>query len=59
MALISKSPTMPVMDKRSSSPQSTSVGSGSRPVPSRKPIATSAPTDAHTLGRVDGVDWLK
>src|SRR5258707_11546279 len=37
--------------KESSMPQSTAVGSGSRPTPSRVPIDTSAPVDPKTLAR--------
>ena len=36
---------------QSSAPQNTSVGSGSRPTPSRIKIELSAPTSPQTLGR--------
>lgn len=36
---------------QSSRPQSTSVGSGSRPTPSKIKIDTSAPSDPKGLGR--------
>ena len=36
---------------QSSAPQNTSVGSGSRPTPSRIKIESSAPTSPQTLGR--------
>lgn len=38
-------------NKGTSMPQNTSVGSGSRPGPSKINIPTSAPADPHTLGR--------
>lgn len=38
------------MTKRSSAPQNTATGSGSRPGGGRFPIATSAPKDAKNLG---------
>ena len=44
---------------QSSRPQNTSVGSGSRPGAASVPIMTSAPSQPHTLGRVDGVKFLK
>lgn len=53
MSIISNSPTMP-MSKGTSAPQNTSVGSGSRPTKSAKPIMTSAPENAKTLGRDPG-----
>lgn len=36
---------------QSSRPQNTAVGSGSRPVPSKIKIPSSAPMNAKTLGR--------
>lgn len=36
---------------QSSKPQSTAVGSGARPNASKIAIDTSAPADAHTMGR--------
>lgn len=51
MATWSKSnSTGPMQPKGSSAKQNTSVGSGSRPTPSRYPIPTSAPANPHTLG---------
>lgn len=50
MSLISDSPTLKGM-KGTSAPQNTAVGSGSRPTPSKYKIETSAPKNAHTLGR--------
>lgn len=50
MSIISQSPTMKG-SKGSSASQNTSVGSGSRPTPSKIKIPTSAPENAHTLGR--------
>jgi hypothetical protein len=44
MSLISKSPAMP-QPKGSSATQGTSVGSGSRPVPSKFKLESSAPKD--------------
>lgn len=38
-------------DTRTSSPQNTSVGSGSRPTGGKIAIPTSAPTNPKTLGR--------
>jgi hypothetical protein len=49
MSIISDSPTMKA-PKETSAPQNTSVGSGSRPTPSRMKIDTSAPMNARTLG---------
>lgn len=43
---------------QSSRPQNTAVGSGSRPVPSKVKIETSAPSDPRTLGRAT-TNWLK
>ncbi len=57
MALISDSPHL-TEPKGTSMPQNTSVGSGSRPTPSKVKIPTSAPTEPHTLGRAPG-GWLK
>ena len=37
--------------KGGSAPQNTSVGSGSRPTKSKYAIESSAPMDAHTMGR--------
>lgn len=46
--------------KQSSSPQNTSVGSGSRPAGGKIEIPTSAPENPHMLGRFDkGGNWLK
>lgn len=46
--------------KQTSSPQNTSVGSGSRPMGGKVVIETSAPADAHKLERYDnGGKWLK
>lgn len=57
---LSQSPAINVSgDSPMSAPLNTSVGSGSRPTRSSYPIGTSAPTDAHTLNRVNGVDYLK
>lgn len=50
MSRVSKSPTI-AHSKGSSMKQNTSVGSGSRPGPSKVKIATSAPMDPKTLGR--------
>ncbi len=45
---------------QTSMPQNTAVGSGSRPVPSKIKIKSSAPDNARTLGRVPPPsDWLK
>ncbi len=44
---------------QSSMPQKTAVGSGSRPGSGSVMIKTSAPDNCHTLGRVDGVGYLK
>lgn len=49
MAIWSDSPTLKA-PKGTSATQNTSVGSGSRPTPSRHKIETSAPSDPHTLG---------
>lgn len=38
-------------DTRTSAPQNTSVGGGSRPTPSKIKIASSAPADDYTQGR--------
>lgn len=43
---------------QSSRPQNTSVGSGSRPVPSKIKIESSAPSEPRTLGRAPA-GWLK
>jgi hypothetical protein len=40
--------------KETSAPQNTAVGSGSRPNSSKMAIETSAPANAHTLGRDPG-----
>lgn len=48
--------TMP--PKQTSAPQNTSTGSGSRPNASKITIQTSAPDNAHTLGRA-APNWLK
>ena len=48
MGIISPSPAMP-QEKGSSSPQNTSVGSGSRPTKSKFPLQSSAPKDPHGL----------
>jgi hypothetical protein len=48
--IISDSPHMP-QEHGDSAMQNTSVGSGSRPTPSKFKIDTSAPEDPHTLGR--------
>jgi hypothetical protein len=53
MGIISPSPSLK-QEKGSSMQQNTNVGSGSRPTASKVKIATSAPTDAHTLGRDPG-----
>lgn len=53
MGIISKSPAMP-QEKGTSSPQNTSVGSGSRPTPSTFKTKTSAPENPRTLGRDPG-----
>lgn len=55
--LISDSPTLKG-EKGTSRTQGTSVGSGSRPTPSKVKIPTSAPSEPHTLGRAPA-DWLK
>ena len=52
MSLLSPSPSMKPTDVGTSAAQNTSVGSGSRPTPSKVKIATSAPTDPHGLGRM-------
>lgn len=44
---------------QSSMKQNTSVGSGSRPGSGSVKIMTSAPENPHTLGRVDGIGYLK
>ena len=46
-------------DMRSSAPQSTAVGSGSRPGAAKVPIMTSAPADQRTLDRDPPAGWLK
>jgi hypothetical protein len=53
MGIISKSPTIGTEDTKmdQSRPQDTSVGGGSRPVRSKIPIETSAPSDPHGLSR--------
>ncbi len=51
MSLISTSPTLATDKQGASMQQKTAVGSGSRPTPSRVKIETSAPENAHTLGR--------
>ena len=56
--LISDSPTTKMTDTRSSAKQNTSVGSGSRPVPSKFKIPTSAPMQPHELDRAPK-GWLK
>jgi hypothetical protein len=48
--IFSNSPSMP-QEHGDSAMQNTSVGSGSRPTKSKFMIDTSAPEDAHTLGR--------
>ena len=48
MAIWSDSPTLKG-PKGTSATQNTSVGSGSRPTPSKFKIPTSAPTDPHGL----------
>ncbi len=58
MSIISDSPTLKPMDKGTSRPQDTSVGSGSRPTPSQIKIPTSAPSEPHDLGRAPP-GWLK
>lgn len=50
MAIMSDSPHLTPSSK-SSAPQNTSVGSGSRPTPSRIKIPTTAPDNPATLGR--------
>ena len=45
--------------KQSSMPQNTAVGSGSRPGAASVHIPTSAPSDAHTLGREPQSGYLK
>lgn len=45
-------------DKRSSAPQNTAVGSGSRPNGGRIKIPTTAPMNEHTLERAPK-SWLK
>lgn len=45
-------------DHGDSAAQNTSAGSGSRPTKSKFAIETSAPEDAHTMGRAPK-DWLK
>lgn len=44
---------------QTSASMNTSTGSGSRPTPSRYPIATSAPSNAHTLDRNPPASTLK
>lgn len=56
--IISNSPTIAKGDTRKSATQDTSVGSGSRPTPSKIKIETSAPMEPHTLGRAPA-DYLK
>lgn len=51
MSILSPSPSMKPTDVGTSAPQSTSVGSGSRPTPSKFKTETSAPKEPHTLGR--------
>ena len=55
--LISESPTVP-RDKRASTRQNTSAGSGSRPIPSKVKTPTAAPSDARTF-RNPPRGWLK
>lgn len=50
MSIISDSPTLKA-PAQSSAAQNTSVGSGSRPTPSKVKIMTSAPSEPMTLGR--------
>lgn len=54
MGIISKSPAMAQpkigMMKGGSASQNTAAGSGSRPVPSKYKLPSSAPTDPKTLG---------
>lgn len=50
MSIISNSPTLSG-PKGTSAPQNTSVGSGSRPTPSRFKIDTSAPKEPRMLDR--------
>lgn len=45
--------------KQTSSPQNTSVGSGSRPMGGKVVIETSAPANPHMLERYSGSHWLK
>ena len=49
MALIRKSPTLPVQSGPKSMTQNTSVGGGSRPTPSKVGIPVSAPVDPYGL----------
>jgi hypothetical protein len=58
MGIISESPSFKNEDKRSSAPQNTSVGGGSRPTKSKIMTPTSAPKDQHELGRAPK-EWLK
>lgn len=51
MAVFRNPKVEPKGDTRSSSPQNTSVGSGSRPHPASIPIETSEPSNKHTLDR--------
>lgn len=44
--------------KQSSAPQNTAVGSGSRPSGGKIDIPTSAPANAHTMGKAPP-GWLK
>ena len=55
--LISESPTVP-RDRRASTPQNTSAGSGSRPTPGKVKTPTSAPKDARTF-RNPPKGWLR
>ena len=46
-------------DTGQSAMASTNAGSGSRPTTSKYPIASSAPSEPHTLDRKPPGDWLK
>lgn len=57
VSILGSSPTEK-MDMRSSAPQDTAVGGGSRPTKSKMDTEVSAPMNNHTMGRFKG-DYLK
>jgi hypothetical protein len=58
MSILHKAPPGVPQPSGGSAKVHTAVGSGSRPVLSKMPIETSAPTEPHTLGRAPS-GWLK